>query len=313
MLLTENRKRKIRMRLRQILVLAHTVAKAHAEDPARADRRERLHHLIACIARIRPRIVPDLKALHAVGLQHPDGKCREHRRRHDPQPATRRNEKDECHQKRHAEHNAGRSEVRLAIDEERHHENRTKRHKDASTVSIDAEMFLAEHRRDRERSHQHRHQLCELCRLKAERPDRKPALCAVYRGPHKENGNEQKDGNTHAHKHQSAHTLIVHVTAKPTRDQSEKNPHQMPLQKIIGILEIHRRKYIARAKDIDRPRHEKDRHDDSNRLCLALKEGIARAHHALLGRRATSRPIFAPRALNLRSYSVIMLSSSPSA
>ena len=302
------------MRLGQILVLAHAVAEAHAEDSARADCRERLHHLIAGVARIRPRVEPDLDALHAVRLQRPDRKCEYHRERHDPKPVARLDENGKRHQERHAEHNARRPEVRLLIDEERHHENCPKRNDDQSPVPLYAESLLAEHRRDRERPHQHRHQLRKLRRLKAQRAEREPALRPVDRRPDKEHGNQQKDRDPHAHEHQHAHPLVIHAATEPARNNPDQEPLEMPLQEIIWILEVHRREHIARAEYIDRPRHKQNRHDDDNRLRLTLKERIARTHQPCsTGGRATSRPIFAPRALNLRSYSVMILSASPSA
>ena len=107
---------------------------------------------------------------------------------------------------------------------------------------------------------------------------------------------------------------VFETAAEPAGNRAEQEPLEMPLQKIIRILKIHRRQHIARTEHIDRSRHNENRHDDDDRLRLALKERIPRAHHTSpAGRCATSRPIFAPRALNFRSYSVMILSASPSA
>ena len=245
MLLAENCKGEVRMCLRQILILAHAVAEPHAENTARADGRERLYHLIPRVARVRPRVKPDLDALHAVGLQHPDGKrCREPHR-HNAPPITGGNEEHESHQYGYAEYDACRPEIRLTINEKRHHENRAKRHDNARPVEVHAESFLAEHRRDRERSHQYAHEFRELRRLKTQRAERKPALCAIHRRPDKEDGKEKKKRRAESNEHQTAQTLIVHPAADPTGDYAEQHPHQVPLEEIVRILELHRRKHIA--------------------------------------------------------------------
>ena len=178
------------MCLRQILVLAHTVAEAHAEDSARADRRERLHHLIARIARIRPRVKPDINTLHAIGLQRPDRKCQTKGDRHDPEPEQRADKEDKCHEERHTEHNARRTKVRLAIDKECHHENCPERDRNLASIPLHAKMLLAEHRRDRKRPHEHRHQLCKLRGLKAQWAEREPSLRPIYRRSNKEHSNQ---------------------------------------------------------------------------------------------------------------------------
>ena len=314
MLLTENRKGKIRMRLRKVLIFTHAVAEAHAENTARADRREGLHHLIARVPRIRPRIEPHLHALHAIGLQRPDRKCRQCDRNQDQHPAARRNEQDEGHKKRHTEHDARRPKVRLTIDEKRHEENRTERNGNTRPVAIHAEPLLCEHRRDRKRAHEHAHELGELRRLKAQGAKGDPPLRAVDRRPHKEHRHEQKEIDPQPDEHEPAQPLIIDSPAEPAGNRTEQEPLEMPLQKIIRILEVHCRQHIARTEHIDCSRHEENRHDDDDRLRLALKERIPRAHHTSpAGRCATSRPIFAPRALNFRSYSVMILSASPSA
>ena len=302
------------MRLRKVLIFTHAIAETHAENTARADRREGLHHLIARVPCIRPRIEPHLHALHAIGLQRSDRKRRQCDRDQDQHPAARRNEQDECHKKRHTEHDARRSKVRLTIDEKRHEENRAKRNCNTRPVAVHAEPLLCEHRRDRERAHEHAHELGKLRRLKAQGAKGDPSLRAVNRRPHKEHRHEQEEINPQPDEHEPAQSLIVHPPAEPAGNRAEQEPLEMPLQKIIRILEVHRRQHIARTEHIDRSCHEENHHNNDDWLRLALKERIPRVHHiSPAGRCATSRPIFAPRALNFRSYSVMILSASPSA
>ena len=130
-LLAENRESEVRMRLRQIVILAHAHAESHAEELSRADGRERLHDLVAGILRVLPGIPHDANALDAVGLRHDEisGTCRK-RREHREQPPQRQLRGHEIEDDGDADDDAGRPHVRLFLDERRHNE-------DAGILQID--------------------------------------------------------------------------------------------------------------------------------------------------------------------------------
>ena len=259
-LLREDREGEVGVGLRQVLILADALAEAHAPETARADRRHRLHGLVADALRVAPGVIRRLHAQQAVRL--PDDKADEARnaRKKEHLHLFPGNADEKGHEERHAEDDAGRAHVRLKLDECRHEEDDPVRRR---LEQVDLLLALHHHRQE-SRGDQDARQLGKLRRLHAEPGKGKPSSRTVDDRAHDQHEDQGEDRNDQEPLRDALPAVVVDAAAGEADEDAQDEPDGMADEKVIRIVVTRRREDEARAEYIDGSQQEQDSHDDDD-------------------------------------------------